>query len=47
MEIQTSVFQITTPIFYCNFLANTFTKNIEVLNSQLKRVVFELFNFLY
>jgi len=46
VEIQTSVFQIATPLFYkctVNYLADNFSKNFEVLEIKIK--IFELFHF--
>jgi len=43
-EIQTTVFKMTALIYTLNYLANSFSENVEVLKLKPEQVGFELKN---
>jgi len=47
VAIQTSVFQMRAPFFTVNYLEDNFFENVDLSESYLVRVFFELFNFMY
>jgi len=41
------MFQMKTYLYNLKFLENNFSKNVDVQNQNSKRIVYELFNFVY